>query len=95
MAIAPSRAAETFGLAAAEAMAAGLPVAATGVGALPELVPAAWLAPPGDALSLAAVIARLQADRGAGAQAIQRVRERTAPEVVAPALAAAYEHVRR
>ncbi len=34
----PSRSAETFGLAAAEAMAAGLPVAASRVGALPELV---------------------------------------------------------
>ena len=38
LAIVPSRAAETFGLAAAEAMAAGLPVVATAVGALPELV---------------------------------------------------------
>ena len=37
IALVPSRSAETFGLAAAEAMAAGLPVAASRVGALPEL----------------------------------------------------------
>ena len=38
LALVPSRSAETFGLAAAEAMAAGLPVAGSRVGALPELV---------------------------------------------------------
>jgi glycosyltransferase involved in cell wall biosynthesis len=95
VAIVPSRGAETFGLAAAEAMAAGLPVAATRVGALPELLPPGWLAPPGDALSLAAIIARLHHDPTAGAQAIELVRERTAPEAVAPALAAVYDNVRR
>jgi glycosyltransferase involved in cell wall biosynthesis len=92
VAVVPSRSAETFGLAAAEAMAAGLPVAATRVGALPELVPGEWLAPAGDALSLAAVISRLHADRTAGAQALARARALTAPDVVAPALAAVYEH---
>jgi glycosyltransferase involved in cell wall biosynthesis len=92
VAVVPSLSAETFGLAAAEAMAAGLPVAATSVGALPELVPAAWLAPAGDALSLAAVITRLHVDRIAGAQALARARALTAPDVVAPALAAVYEH---
>jgi glycosyltransferase involved in cell wall biosynthesis len=91
VAVVPSRSAETFGLAAAEAMAAGLPVAATHVGALPELVPGDWLAPAGDALSLAVVISRLQADRSAGAQALARARTLTGPEVVAPALAAVYE----
>jgi glycosyltransferase involved in cell wall biosynthesis len=92
VAVVPSRSAETFGLAAAEAMAAGLPVAATSVGALSELVPAEWLAPAGDALSLAAVITRLHVDRVAGAQALARARALTAPDVVAPALAAAYEY---
>ncbi len=92
VAVVPSRSAETFGLAAAEAMAAGLPVAATRIGALPELVPGEWLAPAGDALSLAAVISRLHADRSAGAQALARARALTAPDVVAPALAAVYEH---
>jgi len=45
-----------------EAMAAGLPVAATAVGGVPEMVTptrTGWLAPPGDAPALAAVISRL------------------------------------
>ena len=92
VALVPSLSAETFGLAAAEAMAAGLPVAASRVGALPELVPEAWLAPPGDAQALAAVVRRLSAGNGEGAAALERVRALTAPDRVAPALAAVYEH---
>jgi glycosyltransferase involved in cell wall biosynthesis len=48
-----------------EAMAAGLPVAATAVGGVPELVTPArtgWLAPPGDAPGLAAILGRLLAN---------------------------------
>ena len=48
-----------------EAMAAGLPVAATAVGGVPEMVRPArtgWLAPPGDAPALAAALGRLLAD---------------------------------
>ena len=95
VAVVPSRSAETFGLAAAEAMAAGLPVAATRVGALPELLPGDWLAPAGDALSLAVVISRLQANRTAGARALARARALTGPEAVAPALAAVYARAAR
>ncbi len=95
VAVLPSRAHETFGLAAAEAMAAGLPVAATAVGGLPELLPAGWLAPAGDADALAEVIGRLRGDAAAGRHAIERVRAIAAPEIVAPALAAIYEAVRR
>jgi glycosyltransferase involved in cell wall biosynthesis len=91
IALAPSRSAETFGLAAAEAMAAGLPVAASRIGALPELVPEEWLAPPGDAGALAAVIARVRADPEAGRRARDLVRALTGPDVVAPALAAVYQ----
>jgi glycosyltransferase involved in cell wall biosynthesis len=91
VALAPSRSAETFGLAAAEAMAAGLPVAASRIGALPELVPEDWLVPPGDAPALAGMIDRLRADAGAGEQALARVRAVAAPGVVAPALAAIYD----
>jgi glycosyltransferase involved in cell wall biosynthesis len=91
LAIVPSRFAETFALSAAEAMASGLPVAATAIGALTDLLPADWLAPPGDPDALAAVIERLRADPGAGARALQRIRALAAPEVVAPALAAVYD----
>ncbi len=91
VAVLPSRAHETFGLAAAEAMALGLPVAATAVGALPELVPTEWLAPSGDAVALAEIIVRLRGDAAAGRRAIDSVRALAAPEVVAPALAAIYD----
>jgi glycosyltransferase involved in cell wall biosynthesis len=92
LAVVPSRSAETFGLAAAEAMAAGLPVAGSRVGALPELVPPEWLVAPGDPVALAAAITRLRGDRGAGADALARVRAVAAPEVVARQLAVAYGH---
>lgn len=91
VAVVPSRAQETFGLAAAEAMAAGLPVAATAVGALPELVSPEWLAPPGDAAGLAAVIGRLRGDGAAARDALERVRALASPDVVAPALGAIYD----
>jgi glycosyltransferase involved in cell wall biosynthesis len=92
MALVPSLSAETFGLAAAEAMAAGLPVAASRIGALPELVPDPWLAPPGDAQALARVMQQLSGESGGGATALERVRAVTAPERVGPELAAVYEH---
>ncbi len=90
VAVVPSRSAETFGLAAAEAMAAGLPVAASRLGALPELVGEEGLAPPGDAGALAAAIERLRADPQAGTRALERVRAVCAPEVVAGKLAEVY-----
>jgi glycosyltransferase involved in cell wall biosynthesis len=90
LAVVPSRSAETFGLAAAEAMAAGLPVAATRIGALPELVEDDALAPPGDAAALAAVARTRYGDAAAGDRGIARVRERCAPEAVATALRAVY-----
>ncbi len=90
IALVPSRSAETFGLAAAEAMAAGLPVAASRVGALGELVADEGLVPPGDAMALAAAIARLAGDRAAGARGRERARALCAPSVVADALAKVY-----
>ncbi len=94
VALVPSRSAETFGLAAAEAMAAGLPVAASRVGALPELVAEDGMAPPGDARALAAAIARLCGDGSAGERARERVRAICSPDVVAAALAEIYGGMR-
>jgi glycosyltransferase involved in cell wall biosynthesis len=90
IALVPSLSGETFGLAAAEAMAAGVPVAASRVGALPELVEEDALAPPGDAQGLAHAIARQLADRAAGERARQRVRALCAPALIAGRLAAVY-----
>jgi glycosyltransferase involved in cell wall biosynthesis len=89
----PSRSGESFGLAAAEAMAAGLPVVASRIGALPELVPEEWLVAPNDPRAMAAAIVRLRGSHGAGQRAIERARQIAAPEVVAPALAELYERV--
>lgn len=67
---------EGFGLTAGEAMAAGVPVVATAVGAIPEVVgDAARLVPPADADALAGALAdvladdRLRADMAAAGQA--------------------------
>jgi glycosyltransferase involved in cell wall biosynthesis len=91
IALVPSRSAETFGLAAAEAMAASLPVAASRVGALGELVDEQGLVPAGDAGALAQAIGRLAGDRAAGERARERVRVLCAPEEVAVSLASIYE----
>lgn len=93
VALVPSLFGETFALSAAEAMAAGLPVAASRIGALAELLPDDWLALPGDVDGLADNIARLRADPDAGTMALERIRAIAAPEVVAPALAAVYDSV--
>jgi glycosyltransferase involved in cell wall biosynthesis len=91
IALAPSRSAETFGLAAAEAMAAGLPVAASRVGALSELLEPDALVPAGDPRALAEAILRLRGDRAAGERGRERVRSLCAPRVVARALAEVYD----
>ena len=93
VALAPSRAAETFGLAALEAMAAGVPVVAARVGALADLEGAVELVPPGDPEATAAAVRRVVADREAGTRALEAARRRAAPEVVAPRLEAVYAAV--
>ena len=70
-------------------------MAASRVGALPELVEADALVPPGDAAALAGAIARLAGDRAAGERARERVRALCAPEVVARALADVYDAQQR
>jgi glycosyltransferase involved in cell wall biosynthesis len=91
LALVPSRSGETFGLAAAEAMAVGLPVAASRVGSLPELVDEDALVAPGDASALAQAIERLAGDRLAGERGRERVIARCSPDVVAAALGQLYE----
>jgi glycosyltransferase involved in cell wall biosynthesis len=91
IALVPSRSAETFGLAAAEAMAAGLPVVASRVGALEELLDDDALVPPGDAVALAGVIERLAGDSAAAERGRERARAICAPDVVAGALARLYD----
>lgn len=91
IALAPSRSAETFGIAVAEAMAAGLPVAGSRVGALPELIDSEALVAPGDAAALATVIDRVAGDEAAAERGLRRVREICGADVVAARLASIYD----
>jgi glycosyltransferase involved in cell wall biosynthesis len=91
LAIVPSRSAETFGLAAAEAMAAGLPVVASRVGALVELVEDEGLVVPGDASALADAIRKRWRNAAAGARARECARVACSPHMVAERLRVAYE----
>ena len=70
---------ETFGISVIEAMAFGLPVVATNVGGLPEVVEdgiTGILVPPGDSEALAAAIMRLLRDPQLSARLGQAGRER-------------------
>jgi glycosyltransferase involved in cell wall biosynthesis len=67
---------EGFGLVAVEAMLVGVPVAASAVGGLPEVVgDAGELVPPGDAAALAAAVVRLARP---GKDVVERARRRAA-----------------
>jgi glycosyltransferase involved in cell wall biosynthesis len=90
LAIVPSRAAETFGLAAAEAMAAGVPVVASRVGALPELLDPDALVTPGDADALAAAAKARYADEAAGTAGLHRISALASPAAVSARLREAY-----
>lgn len=86
----PSRAMETFGLSAVEAMAAGIPVAGSAVGALADLAPEAELVPPGDPEALAAAIGRVRGDAQRGAACLARARALSDPAAIAGRLADVY-----
>jgi glycosyltransferase involved in cell wall biosynthesis len=72
-------------------MAAGVPVLASRIGALPELVDGDGLLPPGDASALAAAIPGRFGDVAAGERGLARVRDCAGRASVAAALGAAYE----
>ena len=74
-----------------EAMAAGLPVVASDIGALSELVEPDGLVPPGDPGALARAITARFGDERAGNRAIEAARAVAAPQAVAPRLSEAYE----
>lgn len=70
---------EGFGLVPLEAMAAGVPVVATAVGAVPEVVgDAAELCPGGDPAALAAAVARVLDDPARAAELVAAGRRRAA-----------------
>ncbi len=70
---------EGFGFPPLEAMAAGVPVVATAVGAIPEVAgDGALLVPPGDADALAGALAGLLADESRRAETVRRGRARAA-----------------
>lgn len=94
IALVPSRSDETFGIAAAEAMAAGLPVLASRVGALPELLrDDDALVEPGDSAAMAIAIQRLWGDAATGARNRAMAAELCAPKAVAGVLAELYRSV--
>jgi glycosyltransferase involved in cell wall biosynthesis len=90
LSIVPSRFAETFGLSAAESMAYGLPVAATRVGALTDLLPDDDLVPPGDIAALATLITARYGDTASGLRNAEHVAQFASPASVARKLAAVY-----
>ena len=87
----PSRSAETFGLAAAEAMAAGRAGRRPARSArCPSSSAPTGLVAPGDVDALAAAARARFGDEVAGAAGLRRVRELAAPEVVAGQLRPIY-----
>lgn len=90
---------EAFGLVALEAMACGVPVVATAVGGVPELVPhgvAGFLAPLGDVDAMADGVVELLADRDrwqAASDAARDVAARFSADQVVPRYEALYRRV--
>ena len=95
VALAPTRARETFGLAALEAMAAGLPTVATRLGAQADLDQGATLVAPEDAAAMASALQRVRGDAEEGARAQRAAAALASPDAVAPRLRAVYDAVTR
>ena len=103
--VVPSIAREGFGLAAIEALDAGVPVVASRVGGLPEVVDenrSGLLVPPGDPASLAAAVLRLldrpEERRALGAEGRRQVEERFRATLMGNRVLELYEeanHARR
>jgi glycosyltransferase involved in cell wall biosynthesis len=74
---------EGFGLAALEAMGSGLPIVASDVGGLPELIEdstTGYLVPPGDEVALAERLGHLLADEALRSRMGSAARERASRE---------------
>ena len=91
---------EGFGLAALEAMAAGLPVVASAVGGLPELIEhgrTGWLVPPGDSTALANRLRELVSNpalrREMGLAGATRARDNFSVDRMVAAIAGIYDRV--
>lgn len=91
VALVPTRAHESFGLSALEAMAAGVPVVASAMGALRELEGDVALVPPGDSAALARALVTVRGDADAPGRALEAARRRADPEVIAPRLREVYD----
>jgi glycosyltransferase involved in cell wall biosynthesis len=81
---------EGFGLTPLEAMAAGVPVVATAVGALPELLDADALVAPGDTQALAAAVRARFGDEAAGTAGLHRISALASPAAVSARLREIY-----
>ncbi|HET7427600.1 MAG TPA: glycosyltransferase family 4 protein [Gemmatimonadales bacterium] len=89
-AVVPSRFAEILPLAALEAMAAGVPLAAAETGGLKDAVPEEGHYPAGDVDALAARLTSLWRSSEAGERVLAVARDRYSPTAVGAALAKAY-----
>jgi glycosyltransferase involved in cell wall biosynthesis len=91
---------EGFPIAALDAMAAGLPIVATSVGGVPELIQdgrTGWLVPPRDVESLASKLRLLLNDQklrlSMGAAGFDRVRDRFSNEQMVASFAQLYDEL--